>query len=65
MRIGRLTIIWTKPTRQPTRRQITPELLQQVLDLHAVGGIRAVEATLNYSERNARRLLARARNGGD
>lgn len=43
------------------RRSVTPDLLRRVLDLYDRKGIGAVMDELNYSERNARRLLARAR----
>jgi hypothetical protein len=46
------------------RRRITPELLDQVLALHAEGGIGKVMDELGYTERNARRLLKRAREAG-
>lgn len=43
------------------RRRVTPEVLRRVLDIHADKGVQGVMDELNYSERNARRLLARAR----
>jgi hypothetical protein len=44
------------------RRKVTPELLAEVLDLYERrGGISAVSEGLEMSERNAWRLLARAR----
>jgi hypothetical protein len=43
------------------RRRVTPADLRRVLDVHAAKGIEGVRAELGYSERNARRLLARAR----
>lgn len=43
------------------RRRITPDTLRQVLDIHAAKGIEGVMDEMRYSERNARRLLARAR----
>jgi hypothetical protein len=50
------------------RRNVTPELLRTVLALHEKGererrggGVELVKRDLGYSERNARRLLARAR----
>jgi hypothetical protein len=43
------------------RRRITDSDLRRVLDIHAAKGIEGVMAELGYSERNARRLLARAR----
>jgi hypothetical protein len=47
--------------RRARRRRITSELLAEVLELHEKGGIHLVMEELGYSERNARRLLARAR----
>jgi hypothetical protein len=43
------------------RRHVTPSLLADVLSTYEAEGIHAVMTKLNYSERNARRLLARAR----
>jgi hypothetical protein len=43
------------------RRRITAEDLRQVRDIHAAKGIAGVMDELGYSERNAWRLLARAR----
>jgi hypothetical protein len=43
------------------RRRITLDDLRKVLDIHDAEGIEGVMARLKYSERNARRLLARAR----
>jgi hypothetical protein len=43
------------------RRRITAADLRRVLDIHAAKGIQGVMDDLGYSERNARRLLARAR----
>ena len=43
------------------RRRVTPDRLRQVLDIHAAKGIEGVMDEMHYSERNARRLLARAR----
>lgn len=44
-----------------TRRRITPADLRRVLDVHAAKGIGGLMTELGYSERNAYRLLARAR----
>jgi hypothetical protein len=46
------------------RRRVTPERLAEVVELHEQGGVGAIMDTLHYSERNARRLLARAREAG-
>ncbi len=46
---------------QRRRRTVTPELLARVLDLYASGGVPLLRKELNMSDRNARRLLARAR----
>jgi hypothetical protein len=43
------------------RHRITADDLRRVRDIHAAKGIEGVMAELGYSERNARRLLARAR----
>jgi hypothetical protein len=43
------------------RRQVTPEVLSQVLTLYDVGGIEAVVEQLNYSESYSWKLLRRAR----
>ncbi len=43
------------------RRNVTPELLSRVLELYEKGGIHVVMDEFDYSERNARRLIARAR----
>jgi hypothetical protein len=44
-------------------RRVTPDFLRSVLDAYEAGdeGIKSVMKKFNYSERNARRLLARAR----
>jgi hypothetical protein len=43
------------------RRRITPDDLRRVYEIHDAEGIEGVMDKLKYSERNARRLLARAR----
>jgi len=43
------------------RRQVTPELLSEVLALYDQGGIQAVMAAKNYSESYSFKLLRRAR----
>jgi hypothetical protein len=43
------------------RRRITPDDLRRVLAIHAAKGVEGIMGELGYSERNARRLLARAR----
>jgi hypothetical protein len=43
------------------RKRITSDDLRNVLDLYTEGGIHLVMSKLEYSERNARRLLSRAR----
>jgi hypothetical protein len=47
--------------RQARWRRVTPERLREVLDQFADGGISLVMQKQHTSERNARRLLARAR----
>jgi hypothetical protein len=47
--------------RRVQRRRITTDDLRNLLEVHARGGIPAVKRDLGYSERHARRLLARAR----
>jgi hypothetical protein len=42
-------------------RRSTPEHLRDVLAVHATGGVKGVMRKFNYTERHARRLLARAR----
>lgn len=54
----------TVAARRARRRRITPELLGQVVELFDSKGIAGVMEELDYSERNARRLLARAREAG-
>ncbi len=48
-----------RPARR--RRNVTPELLSRVLELYEKSGIHVVMDEFDYSERNARRLIARAR----
>ena len=48
-----------RPARR--RRNVTPELLTRVLELYEKSGIHVVMDEFDYSERNARRLIARAR----
>jgi hypothetical protein len=43
------------------RRQVTPELLTQVLDLYDQGGVQAVMDTLHFSESYSFKLLRKAR----
>lgn len=43
------------------RPRITPEDLRRVLDIYAAKGVDGIMRELGYGERNARRLLARAR----
>ena len=51
-----------KPARAARRRNtVTPEHLSHVLELYEKGGVRLVMEELAYTERHARRLLARAR----
>lgn len=58
---GYMAHVAAAATRPRRRRQITPELLAQVVALYESGGIQAVEDQLHYSARYAWRLLARAR----
>jgi hypothetical protein len=44
-----------------SQRRITPDDLRRVLAIHATKGVEGIMNELGYSERNARRLLARAR----
>lgn len=51
-----------RKARTGKRHRVTPLLLERVLELYAQpGGIRNVQRALQTSERNARRLVARAR----
>lgn len=43
------------------RRRVTPDLLRRVLAVYEAKGVDGIIDDLGYSERNARRLLARAR----
>jgi hypothetical protein len=49
-----------RSARRARRRTVTPELLAHVVELYNDGGVPAVTAELGYSERNVRRLWARA-----
>ena len=55
------TIYALRPRAARRRRNVTPELLSRVLELYEKSGIHVVMDEFDYSERNARRLIARAR----
>lgn len=51
-----------KSARRARRHRVTPQLLERVLELaDGPSGVRGIQSELQTSERNARRLVARAR----